>query len=387
MMTELLYDRDAYTRRFTAAVLSAEPAKTAGQWDIVLDTTAFFPEQGGQSADTGTLNGTVRVLDARISGGVIHHLCDGPLTPGERVEGVLDFDRRFSFMQQHTGEHILSGRCAAMYGCRNVGFHLSDRGVTVDYDRPLTDKQLEALETAANRAVWANLPVRCWYPTPQEAAALPYRSKKEIDGALRIVSIEGVDDCACCAPHVRSTGEVGLIKIISHQHYKGGVRLSILCGLWALRAMQEKQNCLDEISRMMTCGEDELLPILEKREAALKETKQALERLRAEALAERATSLRARGERVLKAEDADMPAMLRALEELAEPGGPTVGVFSGSDGAGYSFCLAGGKNLPDFFRRFQQSAGARGGGDAQLIRGKCSAGWETIAALFEAPEV
>ena len=183
-MTNCLYNEDAYLRRFSATVVSAEAAGE-GRFGIVLDQTAFFPEQGGQSADRGTLDGKVHVLDAHIRDGVIRHICDAPLPVGARVTGELDFKRRFSFMQQHTGEHILSGLCASNEGCRNVGFHLSDHIVTVDYDKPLNQEQLDRLEDLANRAVWDNLPVHCWYPTAQEAERLEYRSKKEIADRLR----------------------------------------------------------------------------------------------------------------------------------------------------------------------------------------------------------
>ncbi len=379
-MTTCLYDSDAYLSRFTARVVSV--AQDADQWDIVLDRTAFFPEQGGQTADTGTLDGRVRVLDAHIRDGVIHHLCDGPLDVGATVEGALDFSRRFSHMQQHTGEHILSGHCARMFGCRNVGFHLSDHIVTVDYDRPLDEAQLDALVNEANRSVWDDLPVRCWYPTDDEAEALHYRCKKEILSRLRIVSIPGVDDCACCAPHVRRTGEVGLISIESAARYKGGVRLSILCGRRALAAAQARQRLLAQLTRRMTCGEDELPQILDKRDAELRGLKQRAARLQAEVLALGADAARARGERCLRAETQDMQAMAQAAVRLAGDGACTAGVFAGSDDEGYSFCLAGG-DLTTFFSAFRTTLNARGGGDDQLIRGKTAAGWPEIAAWFE----
>lgn len=367
--------------RFSARVLSCVPLD-AGQYEIVLDRTAFFPEQGGQTADTGTL-GAVRVLDAHLREGTVRHLCDGPLGEGSQVEGRLDFAHRFSHMQQHTGEHILSGRCAHMYGCRNVGFHLSDHVVTVDYDKPLTPDQLDTLETEANRAVWANLPVRCWFPTADEAAALDYRSKKEIMDHLRIVSIPGVDDCACCAPHVRATGEVGLIKIMSAIRYKGGVRLSILCGERALAAVRQKQRCLDALARQMTCGEEELPQVLMKRDADLKDMRQRLAQAEAALLLQAAEEARKAGQPTLRTEQADMQAMIRAAAVLAADGRSPIGVFAGTDGAGYSFCLMGDGGLTAFFDGFRQRCGARGGGDGQLIRGRCAGSWAEISACFQ----
>lgn len=378
-MTLYLYDQDAYMDSFAARVLSCIPAAD-GRYDVVLDRTAFFPEQGGQTADTGTL-GEARVLDAQIRDGVIHHLCDAPLPVGGEAAGRLDFPGRYSRMQQHTGEHILSGLCARLYGCRNVGFHLSDHIVTVDYDKPLTEEQLTALETEANRAVWADLPVRCWYPTAEEAAALDYRSKKEILDRLRIVSIPGVDDCACCAPHVRRTGEIGLIKIMAASHYKGGMRLSILCGGRALEAVQQKQKRLEGLSRQMTCGENELPEVLKKRDAELKALKLRLAQAETALLLRDAEAARAAGQRALRTDAADMPAMIRAAALLAE-GGQPAGVFAGSDEAGYTFCIAG-SGVRAFFARFRQALNAQGGGDDGLARGKCAAAWPEILKLFD----
>ena len=379
-MTKCLYYEDAYMSRFEARVADAAAAGT-DMYDIVLDQTAFFPEQGGQTADTGTLNGTVKVLDVRIRDGVIHHFCDGPLQVGAHVTGELDFVHRFSHMQQHTGEHILSGLCARDYGCRNVGFHLSDHIVTVDYDRLLDAETLTRLEELANRAVWENLPVRCWYPTAEEAERLDYRSKKEIADGLRVVSIPGVDDCACCAPHVRMTGEIGLIKIMSASKYKGGVRLSILCGERALRAVQAKMQRLDVLCRKMTCGEEELIQVADKRDAELRDARLRAARLEGELLCREAAEARGRGERLLRADGADMQAMLRAVDCLGEGGGRTVGVFSGSDEKGYTFCLAGGEPRP-VFDAFRAALNAQGGGDAQLIRGRCAAPWAAVTAFF-----
>ena len=381
-MTVCLYNDDAYMARFSAVVQSAEALRD-GRYDIILDRTAFFPEQGGQSADTGLLNGSVRVLDAHIREGVVHHICDDALPVGAAVDGEVDFGHRFSHMQQHTGEHILSGLCSRIYGCRNVGFHLSDHIVTVDYDKPLSEARLEHLEDLANRAVWDNLPIRCWFPTAEEAEHLDYRSKKEISSRLRIVSIPGIDDCACCAPHVRTSGEVGLIKIMTIMSYKGGVRLSILCGQRALHALRQKQRRLDQLCRQMTCGEDELPVVLEKRDKELKETRLHAVQLEKELLIRDAREARGRESRLLRTENADMQAMIAAASYLCKGISVPVGVFSGSDETGYTFCLMAAGGLREFFAGFRKTLSAQGGGDDRLIRGKCAASWTEIQAYFE----
>lgn len=210
-MTTRLYYIDSHLFEFTATVLRCEENK--GRWETVLDETAFFPEGGGQPADTGILGG-VRVINAHEKDGTVFHYCDGPLEPGTRVTGLIDREQRLRRMQNHSGEHILSGTAHRLYGCENVGFHMGDAAVVIDFDRELTREDLQRLETEANEAVRANLPVRTFYPSPKELKHLEYRSKKELQGDVRIVEIPGVDRCACCAPHVSFTGEVGLIKIL-----------------------------------------------------------------------------------------------------------------------------------------------------------------------------
>lgn len=216
--TEKLYEQDAFLRRFTARVLACEPADKS--WCVALDHTAFYPEGGGQPADTGTLGGA-RVADTRVKAGVIWHRTDAPLPVGQTVTGEIDWEPRLDHMEQHTGEHILSGTLHRLFGAENVGFHIGDPAVRMDTDIPLTPDQLARAEAQANAAVRADAPVRCWYPAPDELAALTYRSKKEIDGPVRLTDAGGADLCACCGTHLRTTGQVGLIKILSAQHYKG----------------------------------------------------------------------------------------------------------------------------------------------------------------------
>ena len=231
-MTRKLYDENSHLSSFDAAVRSCVPVHDL--WQIVLDQTAFFPEGGGQGADTGMLN-AARVLDVQEMGGEIVHITDTPLTPGEMVHGKLDWEKRFRRMQEHSGEHIISGLVHKLYGYRNVGFHLGDETVTMDYDGELTREQLSELEWLANEAVWKNVPITAVYPPEDVLQTIEYRSKLELTENVRIVTIEGYDVCACCAPHVSHTGEIGAIKIIDSMRHRGGVRLTILCGVDALR--------------------------------------------------------------------------------------------------------------------------------------------------------
>ena len=233
MPTQKLYEDQPDLMTFTATVLSCEPEKD--HFLTVLDRTAFFPEGGGQGADHGTLD-LAGVLDVHLKDGTIFHTTDRPLTPGTDVTGSLDAERRLAMMQHHTGEHIFSGITCRRFSCSNVGFHIGTDLVTMDFNAMMTLEDALETEHMANEVIWKDTPVRCWYPEPEELEHISYRSKKEIDGPLRLVSIEGADTCACCGTHVTSAGRVGQIKVMAFQHYKQGVRISILCGERALAA-------------------------------------------------------------------------------------------------------------------------------------------------------
>ena len=225
-MTTRLFDADSHLRSFTACVLAC--TENDGKYEVELDATAFFPEGGGQCGDRGTLGG-VNVLDTVERGGTILHICAGPLPAGSEVRGEVDAELRFSNMQTHSGEHIVSGIVHRLFGYDNVGFHL-DGAATLDFSGELTAEDIARVELLANEAVWKNLPVTARYPSPDELAGLEYRSKLDLTENVRIVTIEGVDVCACCAPHVSRTGEIGLIKITDFMRHRGGVRLTMLAG-------------------------------------------------------------------------------------------------------------------------------------------------------------
>lgn len=261
-----LYDSHPYEIEFEATILSAAPVKKG--WEVVLDQTLFFPEEGGQSADTGRV-ADWDVTDVQIRGEVIYHMISAPNNidairepeVGMKVSGRIDWERRFSNMQNHTGEHILSGLIHTKYGFDNVGFHLSDNIVTFDQSGYLTAEQVKEIEQEANRIVWANLPVTTKYLSPEDAKNKTYRSKIEIDGDVRLVTIgeekDPVDVCACCAPHVARTGEIGLIKILRSEKYKGGTRLTILCGSRALAEISGQQEQIEKISHLLRAKQED----------------------------------------------------------------------------------------------------------------------------------
>ena len=258
-MTEQLYYQDSYIKDFEAVVLSCIP--NGNHFEAVLDRTAFFPEGGGQCADTGVLhieNREIQVFDVQERNGEIIHFIDKEILPGQTVIGELDFQERFSKMQQHTGEHIISGIVHRRFGYENVGFHLGKEEVTMDYDGPLTPEELRSIEYEANQVVAENREIRAYFPGTEELEKIPYRSKKELQGKIRIVEIQDCDICACCAPHVKTTGNVGLIKITNAIRYKGGMRLWITCGMRALEDYNQKEASVVQISNMLSAKQQEV---------------------------------------------------------------------------------------------------------------------------------
>ena len=232
METKKLYYEDPFLREFTAAVISCEEVK--GGYLVTLDRTAFYPEGGGQPYDTGVL-GEANVLEVHDKGGVITHLCDKPLAAGESVDGRIDWARRFDHMQQHSGEHICSGLICARFRCDNVGFHMGAESVTIDFNADISWDELLEIEEAANRYICEDHPIDIHFYRGAELDAVEYRSKKPLEGDVRIVAFPGADCCACCGTHVARSGQVGLVKFLSVQRFRDGVRIELLCGGRALR--------------------------------------------------------------------------------------------------------------------------------------------------------
>ncbi|MBQ6450954.1 MAG: hypothetical protein IJJ29_03425 [Solobacterium sp.] len=246
-MNELFY-RDVYCREFDAQVVSCEKGKK--YWEIVLEDTAFYPEGGGQAADHGTLD-NVRVLDVHRRDGRIIHYCDGELPVNSTVHGVIDWQRRFDHMQNHSGEHIVSGIIHKLYGYENVGFHMGEV-IQIDFDGELNDEDIHRIEREANERIWKNIPVEITYPSEEELQDIPYRSKKELEGTVRIVTIEDTDICACCGTHVRYTGEVGVIHLLSVEKHKSGCRIEMLAGQRAWQWLRDTADQNIQISHLFS---------------------------------------------------------------------------------------------------------------------------------------
>ena len=379
-MTEKLFYQDSHRSTFTAIVQEVRPSGNG--YEIILDRTAFFPEGGGQSSDTGSLGG-VSVSDVQEIDGKIIHYTDGPLVEGTEVEGCIDWTERFSNMQQHTGEHIVSGLIHKIYGYHNVGFHLGTDSVTLDFNGVVPKEKLHEIEQLANEAVAKNLPVQVLYPTDEELSKISYRSKIEIEGQVRIVVIDGYDVCACCAPHVKQTGEIGLIKLVGMQNYKGGVRISMLCGFRALEDYYQKEKNNREIAVMLSAKEYETAVEVERLQEELAMKKAKIAELERKFLEQKVETLDISGEIVCLFEETD-PVMTRELVNLLlKKGAKMAAVFSGNEREGYRYVLGSrsldvrknGKLLNEAFH-------GRGGGKPEMVQGTVQGKREEIEAFL-----
>lgn len=380
-MTQKLYYIDSHLFDFTATVLKCE--ENRGQWEIVLDETAFFPEGGGQPADRGAL-GDVNVLDVHEKDGVIIHRCDGPLETGSTAEGHVDRELRLCRMQNHSGEHIFSGIAHRLYGCENVGFHMGDGDLTIDFDKELKEEEILRIETEANKAVRANLTVRATFPSKEELSKLEYRSKKELQGDVRIVEIPEIDRCACCAPHVSSTGEIGMIKVLNAERHRGGVRLVLACGMWALREAREKLNSVAEISALLSAKRNEVAPavshLLQERDG-LKEKNAALSmelvRLKAERQPE------TEGNICLFETIPDEIAMRELVNLLMEKCGGIAAVFFPAADGGTRYIIGSRRvDLRKVSRDINAGIDGRGGGRPEMIQGSAKAPEDQIRSFL-----
>lgn len=275
METKKLFDLDSYVRDFSATVLSCEEnSKEKGSYLVVLDQTAFFAEGGGQPADQGKL-GSASVHHVSEKTGVIYHHCDRPLEAGTTVNGSIDWDIRFSHMQIHCGEHILSGIILREYGFHNVGFHMGHEFTTIDLDGELNTEMVRHVEDLVNQAIGENGEVHVSYPDKETLSTLPLRKKPEVEH-LRVVEVCGYDFCGCCGTHVAHTAEIQLLKIIDFQRYKGGTRLFFLCGKQALQDYQQKHNSVKGLAEEFSCKPEGLCAAVHKLQNDLSEAKMQL---------------------------------------------------------------------------------------------------------------
>lgn len=374
-MTEKLFYKDAFLTEFSGTVVDCREEK--GQWAVILDRTAFYPEGGGQPADHGTL-GNIKVFDTREKNGEILHFCDGPLPVGEAVTGSVDWARRFDFMQQHSGEHIVSGILCGKFGCDNVGFHIGHELVTIDFNAALSTDDVIFVEKLANQYIWEDHPIQVSCPSPAELEKLDYRSKKELTGQVRIVSWPGADCCACCGTHVKSSGQVGMVKLISCQKFRDGVRMEMAAGGRALRWVNQIAEQNTRVSQLLSAKPGETAAAVERLQKEVYALRGRAAELEERDFARKAEELTGKGD-VLLIEKAMSGESLRKLCGLIkEKCGGRCAIFSGEDGV-YQYVVGqDGGDLRELARQINSGLNGRGGGKPEFIQGSVKAGAEQI---------
>ena len=378
-MTAKLYEKDAYIKEFTATVIDCISADNA--FKIILDKTAFFPEGGGQAADIGTL-GNTNVFDVQIENGAIYHYTNEPIEIGSEVIGKIDYDRRFNFMQNHTGEHIVSGIAHKLFGVNNVGFHLGEELVTIDFDKELIREQLDKIEYLANQKVWQNLPVKAYFPTEEELEKAEYRSKKEIDGAVRLVEIKDTDICACCAPHVKNTGEIGVIKLLDTEKMRGGIRIILKCGNFALQDYKNKYQNVSQISALLSSKQENAYESVQKLDEKCTIASQKITELKKK-MADITVMSATSEDNCIFVDGCDVKELQLLADKLHKKFGGIRAVFSENTG-NFSFAIcAEVDELQELFAKFKSQFTVRGGGRGGMVQGTVEATSESINLFFE----
>lgn len=377
-----LYDIDSYIKEFAATVTSCWQDNN-GNYSIILDQTAFFPTAGGQTCDTGVIDGQA-VLDVIAEGETVIHILKNPIAQGTAVKCRIDWDVRFRKMQHHSAEHIVSGLAHTVFGFKNVGFHLSDKEVTIDYDRELTESQLLLLEQKANEAVWDNLEIDTRYPDPADLSNIPYRAKLDLTENVRIVTIPGIDICACCAPHVKCTGEIGVIRLKDMMRHRGGVRIRMICGRDALSDYEEKAKSVLAISNLLSAKQEEVAEATENLLSQIADKNRKIAELSKSLALLKAEHIRETTENICILEENDDVETLRLLANLLKKKTTKICcVLSGNDASGYSYIIASETiNLREIAKEINSALQGRGGGREDMIQGSFSATFEEIEKYF-----
>lgn len=381
-MNELFY-RDPYVRTFEATVTACEEGPKG--FEVELDDTAFYPEGGGQLADHGKI-GCAVVNDTRRVGGRIIHFCDKPVNVGEKVVCELDWERRYDNMQNHSGEHIFSGLVHKKFGFDNVGFHMDDDLITCDFSGVMTKEEVAGIEREANEAVAANIPVGVLFPSAEELHDMNYRSKKELSGKVRIVDVPGCDRCACCGTHVKTSGEIGMIKVLSSMKHRGGTRVEFVCGLRAIRDYERRIGEVQKVSALLSSKPFEIGAAVEKTLADLALRDQKIVELTKKIFEIKSQFMPTGAKVVVLFEEGLTPLELRSYATLlSEKGkGKVVAVLSATAPDTWSYVIVGPADLMrDASRELNKKLCGRGGGSSGTVQGAYKADAETIRAAIE----
>ena len=381
MKTERLFYKDVYLKEFQGEVLSC--LEQEGTFRVILDRTAFYPEGGGQPAEGGIL-GEAKVMDVKEEGDVIVHITDRPLQVGSLVTGRINWERRFQLMQQHSGEHIVSGLIHGSYGYDNVGFHMGSDFITIDLNGMITEEELQQIETEANYYIWENHRVQIYYPDREELESIDYRSKKELTGQVRLVEYPGVDLCACCGTHVASTGEIGLVKLVSVKKFRDGVRIEMLCGKDAMDYLNQHYRQNSQIAVELSVKPEASYQAVQRLEREILDLKGQLSQIRQDSFRRRAEACKDKGD-LLLFEDGMEPTDLRRLADMVmDSCGGICAIFSGSDETGYKYAMGlRDGNIRDLVREMNTALDGRGGGKPFFAQGSLKGGKEEILDFFK----
>ena len=380
-MTEKIYDRDPKILEFTATVLSCTQTED-GRYAVCLDKTALFPEEGGQYSDKGYING-IRITDVREISGVIHHYSEEQVGITENAVCKIDFEERYEKMQCHTGEHILSGIIHSLYGLDNVGFHLGGDDVTMDISAPLTREELDRVEGLANEVIYKNLPVLTYFPDKKELSGLNYRSKKEFTENVRLVEIENCDRCACCAPHVKNTGEIGVIKILDFAKMRGGIRIHIVAGRRAYRVFSELFKSAAQISAQLSYPREEILFGVEKMLDDISKLRSEVRSLRLKDIEREAEALLSvSGNKVILLPEREISELIAFSNIAISKISGILVLLSGNEGE-YKYVISSNSvNLKEEASKINNRLLGRGGGKPNMIQGSFSCSLKEIEDYF-----
>lgn len=385
MFTEKLYYNDSYIAYFTATVISCD--KYGDLYKIVLDKTAFFPVGGGQKADCGYI-GNSFVSDVFEEDNVIYHIADKSVEINKSFDCKIDWKLRFNRMQQHSGEHVVSGVVHSLFGYDNVGFHMEDEYVTVDFSGELTREELDLVEDKANEAVYKNYAIKCFIPDKDKLDEYDYRSKLELTENVRLVEIENTDLCACCAPHLNHTGEIGVIKILDFMRHRGGVRVIIKSGYDALVDFRKKYKSVYEISGLLSAKQEEISSSVERVINELDSVKRnfyAFRQLVARNSRDNLIFIKDIAFLITNGFDSDM---MREVCNFGAEKTKLCVVYSGDDENGYSYIACSHSvEMKSFAQNHNKSLNGRGGGRDAMIQGKVSAKKEEIIKYINNTDV
>ena len=379
MKTNKLFYADTHLVEFSATVVDCFKGKLG--FEVELDQTAFYPEGGGQAADKGTLNG-IEVLHVHEEGERVLHRMAQPLTVGETVEGVIDYAHRFDLMQQHTGEHIVSGIINSRYGYHNVGFHMGNDSITIDFDGVIPAEDLPGIERLANEAIYRNIPLHIWTPSPEELPSVFYRTKRALPWPVRIVQVPGYDSCACCGLHAERTGEIGLIKLFSCVKFRSGVRIEMLCGKRAFDFLSRSHEQNRLVSAAFSAKLLETGEAARKMNELLETQKRRIAELETQSYRALAAKCAGKGDTLVMADGLDSVGVRKLADLIADSCGGTAAVFSGSEGA-MSYCLIKkGGDLRAFNKEMTSALDGRGGGKPECQMGTVRCTAEAILQQF-----